>query len=1029
MAGHHLRREDFAVGWVSALPIELAAARKMLDQEYDYNYDDSTYTLGRMGEHNIVIACFPAGQLGISTGAMAAADMKSKFPALEFCLMVGIGGGVPSLENDIRLGDVVISKPEGIYGGVVQYDLGKTVSGGHQLRTGFLNAPPAAILKTVARFQSNHALEKDSMSAYLSQLERTQFDWRKAGPDVLFQSSYGHKPEGLTCADCPQEMIVPRLPRTGSRTVTIHYGTIASGNQVMKDAITRDRLSSELGGVLCFEMEAAGLMNNMPCLVIRGISDYSDSHKNSSWQPYAAATAAACAKEILRLHPTNSGLKQRKEILDWIASPEQEQTHSFVTGPRVHGTGRWLLEHAKYTEWRDDLAKSNVLWCYGMEGSGKTVLVSTVIDDLRNRLSAKGVPVTFFYLDYEHQARQTMAYFLKSLLRQLLDHIPHIPKPLVEAFSRLGGSECSLSATVLEKIILEVMQSSSQIYVLIDALDECIELGRRKAIISFLEQAARSAKIRLLLTSRPHVQEIRSTFENSHQILVRASEADIGAYVSQEISRARVTDIADTSFVQRIMDTIIHQAEGMFLLSVLRTKTVLREPTAGDMEDSLRSLAKDLPEVFRETVSRIQKLPENQKRLGMMTLMFLSHAKRPIVVQELTDFLSVQLGQTTVRLRHRPLPRVVLECCLGLASIEPTTETVRLSHYAVNEYLVRNSYGLFADAEASISALCLTYLLLDPFTKGPRTEEEEIDDLLEQCPFASYAAARWGDHVRLCERSPTVSRLAVRFLRNQQATACSIQIMQYDRNYQELYWTPKECYSANALHIASDFGLENLVLTLLAQNAFKLDATTTIGTTAITKAASSGRVSVVRALLQKGANPYLENWYGNALHCAAEAGHCNTIRELISCGMDPNYRSAKGRLALDCALDRDNAEAFETLVAFGARLNNTDGGDRPILIEAVHADCVNIVDLILNRGWVDVNCCSGDGATAAHTAAAHDNTVILAKLMKAGANINAGTDTGLTPLDYALRYQCDSAAKLLQAYGATSFMARSRYPN
>jgi nucleoside phosphorylase len=577
MAGHHLRREDFVVGWVSALPIELAAARKMLDEEYDYNYDDSTYTLGRMGEHNVVIACFPAGQLGISTGATAAADLKSKFPALEFCLMVGIGGGVPSPENDIRLGDVVISKPEGTYGGVVQYDLGKTVSGGHQMRTGFLNAPPAAILKTVARFQSNHALGKDNMSTYLSQLECTQFDRRKAGPDVLFQSSFRHR-EGSTCADCPQEMTVPRPPRTGS-TVAIHYGTIASGNQVMKDAITRDRLSFELGGVLCFEMEAAGLMNNMPCLVIRGISDYSDSHKNSSWQPYAAAIAAACAKDILRLHPTNSGLKRRKEILDWIAPPEQEQRHSFVTGSRVHGTGRWLLDHPIYTEWRDNLTKSNVLWCYGMEGSGKTVLMSvrnshysgfrltfrrsTVIDDLRNRLSAKGVPVIFFYLDYEHQARQTMAYFLKSLLRQLLDHILHIPKPLVEAFNRLGGSQCSLSAPVLEKIVVEVMQSSSQVYVLIDALDECIDSGRRKTIISFMEQAARSRHVRLLLTSRPHVQEIRSTFDKSYQILVRASEADIRAYVSQEISRARVTDIVDTSFVHRIMDTIIHQAEGM----------------------------------------------------------------------------------------------------------------------------------------------------------------------------------------------------------------------------------------------------------------------------------------------------------------------------------------------------------------------------------------------------------------------------------------------------------------------------------
>ena len=67
----------------------------------------------------------------------------------------------------------------------------------------------------------------------------------------------------------------------------------------MRNGIDRDRISRELGGVLCFEMEAAGLMNTFPCLVIRGICDYSDSHKNKDWQAYAAATAAAYAKELL----------------------------------------------------------------------------------------------------------------------------------------------------------------------------------------------------------------------------------------------------------------------------------------------------------------------------------------------------------------------------------------------------------------------------------------------------------------------------------------------------------------------------------------------------------------------------------------------------------------------------------------------------------------------------------------------------------------------------------------------------------
>jgi hypothetical protein len=85
--------------------------------------------------------------------------------------------------------------------------------------------------------------------------------------------------------------------------VVVHYGTIASGNQVVKSAAERENLSAKLDGVYCFEMEAAGLMNSFPCLVIRGICDYADSHKNKRWQAYAAATAAACAKEVLSVIP------------------------------------------------------------------------------------------------------------------------------------------------------------------------------------------------------------------------------------------------------------------------------------------------------------------------------------------------------------------------------------------------------------------------------------------------------------------------------------------------------------------------------------------------------------------------------------------------------------------------------------------------------------------------------------------------------------------------------------------------------
>jgi len=133
--------------------------------------------------------------------------------------------------------------------------------------------------------------------------------------DQLFRADYEHgEQEG--CEDCDKGYLLPRKRRVTHDPI-IHYGLIGSANQVMRNAIVRDKLRQELG-LLCFEMEAAGLMNTFPCLTIRGISDYSDTHKNKRWQAYAAATAAAYAKELLMMIPASDviSMKKASENLD-----------------------------------------------------------------------------------------------------------------------------------------------------------------------------------------------------------------------------------------------------------------------------------------------------------------------------------------------------------------------------------------------------------------------------------------------------------------------------------------------------------------------------------------------------------------------------------------------------------------------------------------------------------------------------------------------------------------------------------------
>ncbi len=188
----------------------------------------------------------------------------------------------------------------------MQFDRGKIHSDGRFERTGTLNKPPGLLMANVQKLEAKHRREGNEISKYLIQmLERfpnmkEEYVYLGIEHDLLFEATYDHI-SGKTCRLCDRSKVVERAPRN-DLSPRIHYGTIGSSNMVIKDGITRERLREDLG-ILCVDMEAAGLMDDFRCLVIRGICDYADSHKNKRWQPYAAATAAAYAKELLCIIP------------------------------------------------------------------------------------------------------------------------------------------------------------------------------------------------------------------------------------------------------------------------------------------------------------------------------------------------------------------------------------------------------------------------------------------------------------------------------------------------------------------------------------------------------------------------------------------------------------------------------------------------------------------------------------------------------------------------------------------------------
>ncbi|KAM0362808.1 hypothetical protein ACHAO7_011221 [Fusarium culmorum] len=325
--------QNYTVGWICALTVEFVAAQAFLDEEHEdprdvAKNDNNNYALGRIGSHNIVIAVLPDGEYGTAVAAAVARDMLSSFPNIRIGLLVGIGGGAPSPHHDIRLGDIVVSSRDGGKGGVFQYDFGKTIQNQSFQETQVLDQPPM-VLRTAAsalkgRYElKGHRLNEDVDMALKKIKKRKKYSRPPANSDRLYRSDITHPSNssedcGAVCGDDSFHLVARAERDEEDDNPTIHYGLIASANQLMKDALVRDKLAAEKG-VLCFEMEAAGLMNHFPCLVIRGICDYSDSHKNKEWQGFAAMMAAAYAKDILRQIAPNK-VEAEKKITDTINS-------------------------------------------------------------------------------------------------------------------------------------------------------------------------------------------------------------------------------------------------------------------------------------------------------------------------------------------------------------------------------------------------------------------------------------------------------------------------------------------------------------------------------------------------------------------------------------------------------------------------------------------------------------------------------------------------------------------------------------
>jgi nucleoside phosphorylase len=332
-----VRREDIHIAIICALTHEGDAVETLFDGFWGENGylgkidgDPNGYTIGYIGSHNVVLVRMP--EIGKKAASGVGASMKSSFMAIQLALVVGNCGACPHgrKDEDIIMGDVIISE------GVIEYDMGRQFSYGFIRRNRpkeVLGRPSLEVRSLLASLKGRRARKslEEKLSIHLEIVKKSYKNesfYPGVEKDILYESSYQHRHHRPTeCTICSKLESSGDAVCDESRSSTcqalgchghgihrrrledaqeggrnpspqVHFGVIASGDTVMKSGQHRDIIAAQ-EEIIAFEMESAGIWDHLSCIVVKGVCDYADSHKNNIWQDYAAATAASAVKAFL----------------------------------------------------------------------------------------------------------------------------------------------------------------------------------------------------------------------------------------------------------------------------------------------------------------------------------------------------------------------------------------------------------------------------------------------------------------------------------------------------------------------------------------------------------------------------------------------------------------------------------------------------------------------------------------------------------------------------------------------------------
>ncbi|KAM6496670.1 Ankyrin repeat-containing domain protein [Amanita muscaria] len=630
----------------------------------------------------------------------------------------------------------------------------------------------------------------------------------------------------------------------------------------------------------------------------------------------------------------------------WLDPPDPSINHNSVFHKHHPNTGNWLRDHPVYENWKT--MSNSFLWLHGLSGSGKTVLCSTMIENVQTIVEQGSIGMAYYYFDIFDVKKRTVEGLLSSLSLSLYACNPSNHTIVEQLYMKCKDGVFKPSGQQLEYLLKELISGFKETYIVIDALDECREWQELWKFLKMIH-GWQIGQCHLLVTSRREQVIVNSLQHVEHE------EIDL-------------TLMPIDNDINRYIDEKLEQSEE------------LKNNNMGALKRTIEMLPKDLETTYDQILERIHAADAKH---AMKLLYWLIFAIEPLKLEELAIVVEINEEKNTLDTEEKlDSPNEILKICSSLVTLSEDG-TAKLAHASVKEYFLKEPRKIGTvtvdpcAGDLLLTKCCLAYL------HQPRKVQGKYWGV---GTLPRYCAKLWPKHILACKNEAVVKKEIMMV-----CETGSIAFKNWKSWRKNVFEDEDEdILPETPLEYAVESGLlETDIAKLLVDKGADVNAKCGFYGNALQAASYKDSKEIVELLLGKGADVNAQGgFYGNALQAAISKGSKEIVELLLEKGADVNAQGGEYDNALQIASCQGATDIVELLLDKGADVNAHSGFYGNALQVAICQGTREIVELLLEKG-ADVNAQGGFYGNALQAALSKGAKDITELLLDKGADVNA----------------------------------------